>query len=161
VKVQYSRKGTKIILSRSIQKALREFDSSFAPLTKNDYIKALRENIKPSTDAYLSYCTGDFDGNGLPDAALLGRSGGGMRLLAAFQQKKNRFKIVRVKEFPFFESGEEDAYLTRNPARALNVTSDNRSVSFDTDSFMLNYYRRGSVLYLWRKSEFVQYQLGR
>lgn len=81
-------------------------------------------------------------------------------MLAAFQQKKNIFKIVSVKEFPFFESGEEDAYLTKIPSRALNVTAENRTILFDTDTFLLTYHRRGSVLYHWEKNEFVQYQLG-
>ncbi len=151
--------GTKIVLSRSIQKAIRAFDSSFVPLSTLDYIKTLREKKFKGHENYLSLCTGDFDGNGLIDAVILGRSGGGMRMIAAFQQKKNIFATVSVKEFPFFESGEEDAYLTKIPARVLNVTSDNRTISFDTDTFLLTYYRRGSILYHWGKNEFVQYQL--
>jgi hypothetical protein len=160
VKARHSANGTIIILSRSIQKAIRAFDSSFVPLSTPDYSEALRHWNDTGHNGYLSFCTGDFDGNGLADAVLLGRSAGGMRMIAALQEKKNVFKILRVKEFPFFEAGEEDAYLAKNPAGALNVTSENRTLSFTTDTFLLNYYRRGSMLYHWNKKEFIQYQIG-
>lgn len=160
VTTRSTRQGTKIVLSRYIQKAIRAFDSDFVPLSTRDYIKALREKKCRGHDASLSFCTGDFDGNGLVDAVLLGRSGGGMRMIIAFQQKKNHFTVVKVKDFPFFESGEEDAYITKVPACALNVTSENRTISFDTDAFLLTYHRRGSFLYHWGGKEFEQYQLG-
>jgi hypothetical protein len=159
VTIQHTPKRTRIVLSRSIQKAIHLFDSSFVPLSAEDYIKVLREKKYQGHENYLSLCTGDFDGNRFVDAVLLGRSGGGMRMIAALQQKKNLFLIVSVKEFPLFESGEEDAYLTKVPARVLNVTSENRTISFSTDTFLLTYYRRGSILYHWEKNEFVQYQL--
>jgi hypothetical protein len=160
VTVRHTPKGTIVNLSRYIKKAVQKFDPSFVPLTAKDYIKQLREKKYRINDNYLSVCTGDFDRNGLKDVAMLGRSAGGMRLITVFQKKKNTFTVVGVEEFPLFESGEEDAYLQKNPARALNVTSDDRMISFDEDTFMLTYFRRGSVIYKWNTNEFVQYQLG-
>jgi hypothetical protein len=160
VTIRHTSQGTIVNLSRYIKKAVQKFDSSFVPLTAKDYIRPLREKKYRGNDNYLSVCTGDFDRNGLKDVVMLGRSAGGMRLIAAFQKKKNTFALVGVKEFPLFESGEEDAYLQKNPARALNVTSDDKTISFDEDTFMLTYFRRGSVIYKWKTNEFVQYQLG-
>ncbi len=161
VSVQTTKNGDRIVLSRQLQKALRDFDSVFVPLTPGDYIEALRDKGHPSGRGSLSFCTGDFDGNGLTDAVILGRSGGGMRLLMAFRQKKNRFIVLKVKDFPFFEPGEEDAFVSMVPAYTLNVTAEKRTLSFKTDAFLLTYYRRGSHLYNWNGREFIQNQLVR
>ncbi len=159
VSVRTTGAGEKIVLSRSLEKALHDFDSAFVPLTPDDYIATLRDKGHPSGRGSLVFCVGDFDGNRLDDVVILGRSGGGMRLLIAFQQKKNRFTLMKVKDFPFFEPGEEDAFVSKVPAYTLNVTAEKRTLSFKTDTFLLTYYRRGSILYNWNGREFIQNQM--
>ncbi len=159
VSLRQSKRGDRIVFTKSLQKALHDFDSSFVPLTASDYVKALRDNPRGPGGGYLSFCTGDFDRNGTIDAVILGRSGGGMRLLIGFQEKKSRkFRIVKVRDFPFFEPGEEDAYLTKVPAYTVNI-SEHRTISFNLDTFLLTYHRRGRIIYRWTGKQFEQHQL--
>ncbi len=159
VSIRSTTNGHVVVLSKPLQKAIMSFDSLFVPLCEMDFESAVRSKVRNRTDEFLSFCTGDFDGNNQIDAAILGKSGGGMRLLVALQTKKNKFHIISIKEFPFFASGEEDAYIQKVLGRSLLGLSDRKTFNVPHDAIQLIYYKRGSVLFYWKKNAFDQLQL--
>ncbi len=116
------------------------------------------------------HCGGDFDGNGLPDVALLIRSNEGpsVELVALRQVKPNRWTLGELSSFDFgsgFQGGYSrfTRYITPRPPGRVTYWSDggkSKRLNLEHDGVEFSFYGKASLLYYWTGKGYAVVQTG-
>jgi len=116
------------------------------------------------------HCGGDFDGNGLPDVALLIRpnEGAQVQLVALRQVKPNRWTLGELSSLDFgsgFQGGYSrfTRYITPRPPGQVTYWSDggkNKRLNLEHDGIEFSFYGKASVLYYWTGKGYAVVQTG-
>jgi hypothetical protein len=173
MRVVHSGKKVGITLAPALQRTLRRHFPGFSIPSCEDYDPALVHGLQEAYQAegrsapYVPFaCVGDFDGNALPDIALLLKNRHGECLLVALHQtSRGTFRSYRLDHWKqrdaSSDSGKMELYLERTPSgevRYIAGHGESASMQLNHDgiteglaeaSTKLYYFRRGRYWSVW------------
>lgn len=166
---------SKLTLPSKMAEALQAYDKDFKPWAQADFLPSVIWHYKFSAVQAPSAVIGDFNGDNISDAALLGRNKSNGLLLVILSSGASIHQVVQVEKTPltdpaknWYELGSMSAipggreygiasYLTYAAPGNYKSSHEERAVNLKTDAFNSNYYEKGSVMYYFDGSKFVEY----
>lgn len=141
-----------VILPEPMKAALRQYDPSFTPFTYRDYHPDIFQTYDFNKKQSLFAVIGDFNGDGIQDVALHGRSQG-RTVIVCILSKEGKFEALEVTPTePRWKNGLE-AFLAFR-IKVLSDASSDRQTSIN-DAFELVSFRRKAALYYFKDGEFT------
>lgn len=169
----------KVALSSAMETALRNYDpefeiwgaKAFAPLLRNIYEYKSAGHSRP----FFAWQTpsaviGDFNGDNLPDAALLGRNKTHGKRIAVMSAPAG-YSVVEFTEIypltdpmvPHHKKGEGnlEEYLELLTPRKIKAEPafGRPEIDLKTDAFQFGVFEKASGVYLYKNGKFVDYAL--
>jgi len=146
-----------LYLPAPMQRAIDEYDSTFTVCSLNDYSSALKASYPYSDDNLPFVVLGDFNGDSIKDAAVLGRtSSRGMTL--CILSSGPGFRAVPVDSGSGCgDIGGLEIYLTHVGPGTIKTSYEDYSLQLTTDAFDICYFEKGSTMYYYKDGKFLRY----
>lgn len=164
----------KIILSTLMAKALEKYSPDFKIWQAQDFIPPIRATEIVPPNQFPSCLFGDFNGDGIIDAVLMGQDKTN-ELVIAVLSKHNAYEITEIERFPFIDPKEiwtitepdKKEYglshsltlLTRGKVVKTFPNPSSLEITLMTDAFVIEYFEKASRLYIYKDGRFISYPL--
>jgi len=165
VEVEYQ-----VLLSSGMKTALEKHVPGFELWKARDFnpmLRALYDYKSYHRDRdFLAYQTlsavvGDFNGDGLPDAALMGHTKTDEVFLVVLS-KGIGYEVVEIYKYPYKggeKMGAREAYLEYAAPQKLKPNVEKNSLNLKHDGIIHAGFEKGSSLYYFSNGKFLEYTL--
>ncbi len=144
-----------IVLPVSMQKALDVYDPEFKvrPMKEFDQFYVENNVYKVSEKEFPSAVIGDFNGDNILDAAILGYSKNKKKFIY-IMSKGNDFKILEFYDYSDFGPDEAIAYV---PPKLYQSDYIEKPLDLKTDAIEWIYYEKGAEIIYYKDGSFLHY----
>ena len=159
-----------VLLSSGMKTALEKYAPGFKTWKAPDFHPMLRgtynyKSYRPDR-AFLAYQTlsaviGDFNGDGLPDSALMGHTATDEALLVVLS-KGVRYEVIEIYKYPYKDAertATREAYMEYVAPRKFKPHTENKPLVLKHDGFIHAGFEKGSSLYYYIDGKFLNYAL--
>lgn len=159
-----------VFLSSGMKTALEKYAPGFQiwkapdfhPMLRGMYVyKSSRPDRAFLAGQALSAVIGDFNGDGLPDAALMGRTKTDEALLVVLS-KGVRYEVVEIYKYPYKggeAAGARESFLENIAPRKFKPNVEDKPLNLKHDGFIHGVFEKASSLYYYSNGKFLQYAL--
>ena len=158
-------------IGHGVQTAIKKFDPYFEAWQDTDFIPAVRQIYKPSSNQTMAGVVGDFNNDKIKDVAVSGRNRTNNLLVAAVSDGGS-YKVVEIDRAPLTDprkewiegpKGQEPGlwvFLTHKKPGHVSSHYETKPLQLKADGITEVYFEKASVLYYFKDGKFERYTTG-
>lgn len=155
-----SHRLARLELGTSATKALKKFDPQFEIIGEEKFLLNVQTLFKESYSEEIPQAAiGDFNGDRVPDVALMGKSHGKILTLALISSK-NEYKPVVIQQELKYEEKKKGLinYLVKLPAQEQIQGQESIEKKFKNDAIKIETFLGPSHLYYFKDGKFHEWK---